>query len=88
MSWRKSGCLFSQTILGINEEEVYCYQFSRTRVMYRTVVGTKGIVDKPYHGTMGKNFEARLRRKVVISEHQYSFIHGKSTTDSMFALIM
>lgn len=54
MSWRKSGCLFSQTILGINEEEVYCYQFSRTRVMYRTVVGTKGIVDKPYHGTMGK----------------------------------
>lgn len=42
------------TILGINEEEVYCYQFSRTRVMYRTVVGTKGLVDKPYHGTMGK----------------------------------
>lgn len=42
------------TILGINEKEVYCYQFSRTRVMYRTVVGTKGLVDKPYHGTMGK----------------------------------
>lgn len=35
-----------------------------------------------------RNVEARLRRKVMISEHQYSFILGKSTTDSMFALIM
>ena len=30
--------------------------------------------------------EARLRRKVTISEHQYGLMPRKSTTDAMFAL--
>ncbi|MBN3290917.1 LIN1 transcriptase, partial [Polypterus senegalus] len=30
--------------------------------------------------------EARLRREVMISEQQYGFMSGKSTTDAMFAL--
>ena len=32
--------------------------------------------------------EARLRDRVKISKHQYGFIPGKETTDTMFALGM
>ena len=75
----------------MNEGGACSYLCTKVKEASRNVEITGGPscqVDEPHYETVGRVIEVRIRKTVTITQQQFGFMPGRSTTDAIFCLRM